>query len=214
MSLCDSYFPVCGLPTWSVWGCFYQVIVLPTSWCGLLFVLWSRISFWKFPSIWLKVVQPVLKFFVIVSLNLCFINMCVCKNSMCRGQDLTRMDSLPLYTLGWVWGLGLGEDRLTVQGTCRVCAQPEVIPWPSMYDLKQIFSNLYICIFSYLSTYLKINKRHHNMLREKQWKMKKIFPDFWTEASDFHFKINLANYLENPACSNTLIMWILLCWSN
>ena len=44
-----SYFPVCGLPTWEVWGCLYWVIAPSTSWCGLLFVFWSRISFWKFP---------------------------------------------------------------------------------------------------------------------------------------------------------------------
>ena len=38
------------LPTWQVWGCLYQVITPPASWCGLLFVFWSRISFWKFPA--------------------------------------------------------------------------------------------------------------------------------------------------------------------
>ena len=47
--LCDSYFLVCGLLTWRVWGCFHHVIASPTCWCGLLFVFWSSISFWKFP---------------------------------------------------------------------------------------------------------------------------------------------------------------------
>ena len=48
-SLLYSYFPDCELPTWLVWGCLYHVIALLPSWCGLLFVFWSRKSFWKFP---------------------------------------------------------------------------------------------------------------------------------------------------------------------
>ena len=47
-SLWYSYFSVCGLPTWQVWGSLYHIIVPLTSWCGLLFVFWSRISFGKF----------------------------------------------------------------------------------------------------------------------------------------------------------------------
>ena len=31
VSLCDSYSPVCGLPTQEVWGCLYRVIAPPTS---------------------------------------------------------------------------------------------------------------------------------------------------------------------------------------
>ena len=48
-SLWYSYFPVCGLPTRELLDCLYHVITPPTSWCGLHFVFWSRISFWKFP---------------------------------------------------------------------------------------------------------------------------------------------------------------------
>ena len=45
-SLWSSYFPACGLPI-DIWcNCLY---LPPTSPCGLLFVLWSRIPFWKFP---------------------------------------------------------------------------------------------------------------------------------------------------------------------
>ena len=44
-----SYFPVCGLSAREVWGCLCHVFTPPTSWCGLLFVFWSRISFFKFP---------------------------------------------------------------------------------------------------------------------------------------------------------------------
>jgi len=36
------YFPVCG-------ASLYHIISPPTSWCGLLFVFWSRISFWTLP---------------------------------------------------------------------------------------------------------------------------------------------------------------------
>ena len=56
-SLEYSYFLVCGLPTWQVWGCLYHVITpLPldvasslSSGVGYLFE--------SFQSIWLKVVQ-------------------------------------------------------------------------------------------------------------------------------------------------------------
>ena len=50
MSLCEPVtFQSVGLPTSEVWGCLYRIIAPPTSWCGLLFVFWSRRSFWKFP---------------------------------------------------------------------------------------------------------------------------------------------------------------------
>ena len=60
-SLWTSYLPVCGLPTKEVWGCLYRVIAPLNSWCGLLFVFWSRNIFmkvynlfgWRFLSIWL-----------------------------------------------------------------------------------------------------------------------------------------------------------------
>ena len=38
-----------GLPMQQVWGCLYHITAPPTSWYGLLFVFWSRMSFWKFP---------------------------------------------------------------------------------------------------------------------------------------------------------------------
>lgn len=46
-SLWYSYFPVCGMPTGQLWGGLYKFFLLP-SWCGLLFVFWSRISCWRF----------------------------------------------------------------------------------------------------------------------------------------------------------------------
>ena len=57
-SLWYSCFLVCGLPIWQVWGCLYCIVTPPTSWHGLLFVFWSRISFWKFPFHLVEVVQP------------------------------------------------------------------------------------------------------------------------------------------------------------
>ena len=49
VSLCETVtFQSVGLPTWEVWACLYHIITLPTSWCALLFVFWSKISFWKF----------------------------------------------------------------------------------------------------------------------------------------------------------------------
>ena len=47
-SLWYSHFPVCGLPTWQVWGCFYCIIAPPTVLMWPPLCLWSRISFWKF----------------------------------------------------------------------------------------------------------------------------------------------------------------------
>ena len=50
VSLCDTVtFQSVGLPPQEVWGCLYHVIAPPTSWCGVFFVFWSRLSFWKFP---------------------------------------------------------------------------------------------------------------------------------------------------------------------
>ena len=62
-SLSYSYFQVCMLPTWQIWCYLYHVITSSTSWCGLFFVFWIRISFWKFPSIWLKIVQHLVVIF-------------------------------------------------------------------------------------------------------------------------------------------------------
>ena len=41
-----SAFLVCGLPTRLTWGCLYHRMALLLSQCGLLFVFWSRTSFW------------------------------------------------------------------------------------------------------------------------------------------------------------------------
>ena len=57
-SLWYSYFPVCWLPTWWLWGCLYHVIAPPTilMWPPLC-LLEQHIFFDSFQSIWLKVVQ-------------------------------------------------------------------------------------------------------------------------------------------------------------
>ena len=55
------YFPVCGPPTWWVWGCLYHISSPLLSQCGFLFVFWNRISFlavcslfgWRWFSSWL-----------------------------------------------------------------------------------------------------------------------------------------------------------------
>ena len=49
VGLCEPVsFQSGGLPTWEVWGCLYHKIIPPTSWCGLLFLFRSRMSFWRF----------------------------------------------------------------------------------------------------------------------------------------------------------------------
>ena len=64
-SLWYSYFQICELPTSQVLGCLYREIAPRTSWGGLLFVFWSRISFWKFP---VRLVEGCLVFVVILCL--------------------------------------------------------------------------------------------------------------------------------------------------
>ena len=53
-----SYFPVCELPTWWVWGCLYHIISSPTisMWPSLCLLVWD-IFFGSFQSIWLIAVQ-------------------------------------------------------------------------------------------------------------------------------------------------------------
>ena len=48
VSLCEPVSSLGGFSSRRLWGCIYHVIAPPTSWCGLLFIFWSRISFVRF----------------------------------------------------------------------------------------------------------------------------------------------------------------------
>ena len=73
VSLCDSYFPVCGLPMQWVWVCLYHIIAPPTIflWPPLC-LLELGYLFKSFQPIWLKVVQQLVVILLFLSEKVSF----------------------------------------------------------------------------------------------------------------------------------------------